>query len=160
LHLASSELLMRQPAIVALHAVTTTNAIRFAYEATASDTTRRLLMLQNAAFLPLFRESMGGRGKIASTTLDELVAGAAEAKAPRSPAEVLAHLNSKPQVSARQMLAYLEGGNDPQALIDVARVLVFTKGNNAHDYKFSSAVLEDYHLVSPKWHNQFLAANI
>ncbi|HZZ27241.1 MAG TPA: hypothetical protein VFE46_04470 [Pirellulales bacterium] len=33
--------------------------------------------------------------------------------------------------------------------IDAARLLVFLKGNNAHDYKFSSAVLEDYYHVSP-----------
>ncbi len=160
LHLASSELLMRQPAIVALHSVTTTNALRFAYEAAASDETRRLLMLQCAAFLPMFRESMGGRGKIAQTTLNELVEGADDVTAPESPAEVFAHLNSQPKESARKMLAYLQAGHDPQQLIDVARVLVFTKGNNAHDYKFSSAVLEDYHLVSPQWHNQYLAANI
>ena len=30
-----------------------------------------------------------------------------------------------------------------------ARRLVFLKGNDAHDYKFSSAVLEDYAHVSP-----------
>src|SRR5690606_20213325 len=51
-------LLMRQPAIVPLHAVTTSNAARFAYEASGDDETRRLLMLQNAAFLPMFRDAM------------------------------------------------------------------------------------------------------
>jgi hypothetical protein len=32
------------------------------------------------------------------------------------------------------------------------------KGNDAHDYKFGSAALEDYAAVSPKWRDRFLAA--
>jgi hypothetical protein len=39
-------------------------------------------------------------------------------------------------------------------------VLVFLKGDNSHDYKFSSAVLEDYYHVSPAWRNRFLAAGV
>ena len=44
--------------------------------------------------------------------------------------------------------------------MDAARVLVFLKGNDAHDYKFSSAVLEDYYHVSPEWRDVYLASNI
>src|SRR5215212_5595005 len=57
---AAAELPMRKPGIVALHAVTTTNALRFAYDASAADDTRRMLLLQNAAFVTLFRDAMGG----------------------------------------------------------------------------------------------------
>jgi hypothetical protein len=39
-----------------------------------------------------------------------------------------------------------------------ARRLVFSKGNDSHDYKFSSAVLEDYYHLSPKWRNYYLAS--
>ena len=69
----AGELLLRQPGIVALHAVTTTNAMHYAYQATGDDLTRRLLMLQNAAFLPMFRGALGGaarrtrRGSIGSS---------------------------------------------------------------------------------------------
>jgi hypothetical protein len=38
-------------------------------------------------------------------------------------------------------------------------VLVFLKGSDSHDYKFSSAVLEDYYHVSPAFRDRFLAAN-
>jgi len=38
--------------------------------------------------------------------------------------------------------------------------LIFLKGNNSHDYKFSSAVLEDFHHVSPAWRDRFLAASV
>lgn len=39
-----------------------------------------------------------------------------------------------------------------------ARRLIFLKGNNAHDYKFSAAVLEDYERLSPPWRDRLLAA--
>ncbi|MBX6316276.1 MAG: twin-arginine translocation signal domain-containing protein, partial [Isosphaeraceae bacterium] len=57
----AGELLVRQPGIVSLHAATSTNALHFAYQASSDDQTRRFLLLQNAAFLPLFREAMAGR---------------------------------------------------------------------------------------------------
>ncbi len=65
---AAAEILMRNPGIVPLHAVTTTNAIRYIYERAQNDETRRLLLLQNASFLPFLR---GGRGT--QTRIDELV---------------------------------------------------------------------------------------
>ncbi|SVC56204.1 uncharacterized protein METZ01_LOCUS309058, partial [marine metagenome] len=40
------------------------------------------------------------------------------------------------------------------------RRLVFLKGNDSHDYKFSSAVLEDYYQVSPAWRNRYLATSL
>lgn len=42
----------------------------------------------------------------------------------------------------------------------VARMLVFLKGDDAHDYKYSSAIIEDYGHVSAPWRNRFLAANL
>ena len=38
--------------------------------------------------------------------------------------------------------------------------MVYLKGNDAHDYKFSSAVLEDYRHVSPQWRDKFLALSV
>jgi hypothetical protein len=35
--------------------------------------------------------------------------------------------------------------------------MIFLKGRDPHDYKFSSAVLEDVSHVSRHWHDQFLA---
>ena len=37
---------------------------------------------------------------------------------------------------------------------------MFLKGTDSHDYKFSSAVLEDYAHVSPAWRDRFLAASV
>ena len=44
--------------------------------------------------------------------------------------------------------------------IDEIRRRIFLKGTDAHHYKFSSAVLEDFEHVSPKWRNHFLALSM
>ncbi len=41
-----------------------------------------------------------------------------------------------------------------------ARRLIFAKGSDAHDYKFSSAALEDYYHASPEWRARFLASSV
>ena len=74
LHLAAGELLMRQSGIVPLHAMTTTNALRFLFDHVGTPQTRKLLLLQNAAFLPLFREAMQARGEVGNSTIDSLMA--------------------------------------------------------------------------------------
>ncbi|HUY37042.1 MAG TPA: twin-arginine translocation signal domain-containing protein [Pirellulales bacterium] len=153
----AGELLVRQPGIVGLHAVTTSNALRYAFEAGANDDNRRLLLLQNAAFLPMFREAMQSRGHVAETDLTRLeplplATGAA------AEVEILADVSRDPMAAARKMLGYARRHPDPQPLIDAARLLVFLKGNDAHDYKFSSAVLEDYRRVSPARRACYLAA--
>ena len=66
---AAGELLMRRPGIISLHAVTSTNALHFAFQTSSNDETRRLLLLQNAAFLTLFRGDQSG---LKSVHLDEL----------------------------------------------------------------------------------------
>ncbi|WP_215895879.1 hypothetical protein, partial [Acinetobacter baumannii] len=58
LFLEGGELLMRQPGIVGLHTLTTTNALHYAYQTAADDETRRLMLLQSVAFLPMFRDAM------------------------------------------------------------------------------------------------------
>ncbi len=144
----AGECLMRQPGIVGLHAVTTTNALHYAYQTTGDDRTRRLLMLQNAAFLPMFLGGMRGRGKVADTTLDALQPDDSLSTNQDSLGSIFHTLGDNRQQAAQQALAYLRAGGSPAELIDAARLLVFTKGDDAHDYKFSSAVLEDYYNVS------------
>ena len=58
------------------------------------------------------------------------------------------------------MLAYSKQNPDPGAFINAARRLVFLKGNNSHDYKFSSAALEDFYHATPAWRNRFLATSM
>jgi hypothetical protein len=158
LFLFAGELLMRQPGIVGLHTLTSTNALHYAYQNCSNDETRKLLMLQNVAFLPLFLGAMKGRGKVEEARVDQL-----EPILPKgdtlSPEAIFSQVGKNRALAAGQTLGFLKGNGDAKELIDAARVLTFLKGVDSHDYKFSSAVLEDYYHVSPAWRNRYLAAN-
>ena len=155
LHTVSAELLMKQSGIIALHAVTTTNAIRFLFDTSSVDETRRMLILQNAAFLPMFRKSMRRRGRVGEYSIDSLTADENTVSDLES---IFLNVGRNRAAAWNGVYRYLDQGNDPQELLAAARRLIFLKGSNSHDYKFSSALLEDYHKISPAFRNQFLAA--
>ncbi len=154
---AAGELLMRRPGIVSLHAVTSTNALHFAFQQSASDETRRLLLLQNAAFLPLFRGDLDTAKEL---RIDEF--SPAETKKDTAPSlpEIFDEVSRDRLSAARKVLAYLSSGESPAEFIQAARRMVFLKGRDSHDYKFSSAVLENYAHLSPAWRDRFLAASV
>ena len=154
----AGELLLRQPGIVALHAVTTTNAIHYAFRASGEEATRKLLLLQNAAFLPLFREALRGRGAVRDAAIEELEPESAAGG--DAVADVFAEVPRNRLKAARRLLAYGAGGGPSEPLLATARQLLVKKGNDAHDFKFGAAVLEDYAAVSASWRNRFLAASL
>ena len=160
LFLAAGELNVRQSGIVALHAVTSTNALHFAWQTSGNDDTRRMLMLQNAAFVAMFRQSMEGRGKLQPFALDQLAAAPLQSDGGEAVAEICSDISGDRMAAAGKLLGYLKTPSDAKSFIDAVRLLVFQKGTNSHDYKFSSAVLEDFQNVSPTWRKQFLAASV
>jgi hypothetical protein len=160
MHIAAGELLMRQPGIVALHAVTTTNANRFLFDQVGTEKTRLLLTLQNASFLPMFREAMRGRGTVSDSFITDLQAAPAAGDSAEAVAAIFETASRDRIAAANGILSYLDAGHDAEQLLAGARRLIFAKGNDSHDYKFSSAALEDYYKVSPAWRNQFLATSI
>ncbi len=154
----AAELLLRQPGIVALHAVTTTNALHYAFQHSRDDATRRFALLQNAAFLPMFREAMRGRGKLADRRIDRLQPADVGSDHP-DVAAILAEVTSDPLSAAGLMLGYLDAGGNAKDLMAAARRVLLAKGDDPHDYKFSGAVFEDYPAVSPAWRQRCLAAS-
>ena len=157
LHLAAGELIMRQSGIVPLHAMTTTNALRFLFDTVGSPQTRKLLLLQNASFLPLFREAMKARGQVGDAKIDELTG--LEAGASISVDVIFDSVGKQPQQAAQQVMTFLSTGQDAETLMNAARRLIFLKGTDAHDYKFSTAALEDYYKISPELRSRYLAAS-
>lgn len=145
----SGELMMRAPGILSLHATTFTNAVHYCWQHCRDEETRKLLMLQNASFLPLFR---GGRR--AGIRIDDLEA----AEKGVTLEEIFADVSKNNENASRKILRYLQDEKDAGAFAQAARRLIFLKGTNSHDYKYSSAVLEDYEAMSPKWRDRFLAA--
>jgi hypothetical protein len=160
--LTAGELLMRQPGIVGLHCVTSVNALHYAYQTSENDETRQLMLLQAAAFLPLFRGAMQSRGRIdTNRRLDQLEPLAPQGRGAEALEEVYADVSRDRMTAARKTLGLLQA--EPaaaQALMAAGRRLIFTKGRDSHDYKFSSAALEDFYHATPRWRNRFLATSM
>ena len=149
----ASEMLMRLPGIISLHASTTTNALHYAHQHTSNDETRRFLLLQNAAFLTMFRERGGIKDGIRVDQFEP-------ADGTPSVDEIFADITDNKEKAARKALAYLKSAKDPKHFMREAQRLIYLKGTGSHDYKFSSAILEDYHHISPKMRDRFLAASV
>jgi hypothetical protein len=160
LFVAAGEMLMRQPGIVGLHTLTTLNALHYTYETTAGDDhARKLQLLQAAAFLPLFREAMKARGKVGAEKIDEL--HPAEQDENPSVENVYTTLTKDRMAAARLAMSVQKQQPDgARKLIDAGRLLIFLKGTDSHDYKFSSAVMEDAAFIAPAWRDRFLAASL
>jgi hypothetical protein len=152
----AGELLMRAPGILSLHATTFSNAMHYAFQHCGDEETRKLILLQNAAFLPLFR----GRSQDKGIHVDTFDPAALKTTGQEAVAEIFADISRDRLEAARKLLGYLQQNPDPKPVVDAARRLIFLKGNNAHDYKFSSAVLEDYRFMRPPWRDRYLAASV
>jgi hypothetical protein len=152
----AGELLMRAPGILSLHATTFTNALHYSWQHCRDDETRKILLLQNASFLPLFRGNSKDKGlhidKLEGAQLKDSSAGAIE--------EIFADVSGDKLSATRKIISYLQAHPDAKPLVDAARRLIFMKGRDSHDYKFSSAVLEDYNAMSPPWRDRYLAASV
>ncbi len=163
LFLTAGELLMKQPAIVSLHTITTMNALAFGYQTTGNDETRRYLLLQAASFLPMFRQAMIARGGQlpANPRIDTLEPGELTGQGQAAIDDIFATASTSKLNAARKTLALLQTHREQlPALMMTARRLIFAKGSDSHDYKFSSASLEDFYHVTPEWRNRFLAASV
>jgi len=156
----AGELLMRQPGIVGIHTLTSTNAMRYAYGACSNDDTRKLLLLQNAAFLTLFRGAMKSRGNINDQKIEQLQPADVPSDSVAALDSIFDAVSGNKGKAAQQTLAYARANPEPHDFINRARTLIFMKGRDTHDYKFSSAVLEDYLNVSPAWRDRFLATSV
>lgn len=153
----AGELLMRKPGIATLHACTTANAMRYAFQHATQDATQQFLLLQNAAFIPRFREIAGA---VKGTAIDELETATTKAKDASSLEEIFSDVSRNKPLAARKALGWLNNAGDAKPFIDAAQRLIYLKGTDSHDYKFSSAVLEDYFNLSPKFRERYLAASV
>jgi hypothetical protein len=152
----AGELLMRAPGILSLHAVTCANALRYAWQQAREDDTRRFLLLQAASFMPLFRNRDGAK----DYRIDALEPLAPQSNGPEGLEEIFGDVGTDRLTAARKTLAWLDASDQPETFLHAARLMIFLKGRDAHDYKFSSAVLEDHRHLSPAWRNRFLAASM
>ncbi len=153
--LAAAEMVSRQAAIVPLHAVTTSNAMRYLYRRVSKPRVRQWLLLQNAAFIPHFRDSAEARGKLGD---GDLLSIEQQPESSTDLDQLFQQIGSEPKTAAESVLALAQSSDGANRVIRRAREMVFLKGNDAHDYKFSSAALEDYFEIDPTWRARYLAS--
>jgi hypothetical protein len=156
----AGELLMRQPGIIGLHGLTTANAMHFLWRNAADDQLRRRLLLQACAFNPMFRDSAKGRGALGDQTIEALQPMATEAQGDEALVEIMADVSGNRMRAAAKIESFLSTEGSQNSFMNAARRLLFAKGSDAHDYKFCSAVLEDFAHVSPAWRNRYLALSV
>ncbi len=156
----AGELLMRQPGIIGLHGLTTANAMHYLWKNVQSETLRKQLLLQSCAFNPMFRDSAKGRGKLGEQTVEKLNSEPLNTKGVGAIEEILSEVSTNRMKAANKLRGYLESGGSSHQFVNASRKVLFQKGRDAHDYKFSSAVLEDYVHISPEWRDEFLAMSV
>ncbi len=154
--LGGSELLLRTPGIIALHAVTAANALHYIHGASGDDATRRLALLQAVGWLPMYR----GRAKPAGAIrVDALEPIAPDSAGDDAVAEVFATVSDDRTRAAGKALGYLARGGSHALVFAAARRMIFHKGRDSHDYKYGAAAWEESQLAAdPKWKAPLAAA--
>jgi hypothetical protein len=154
--LAGNELLIRNPGIIALHAVTSANALHFIYGASSDASTRKLALLQAAGWIPLYRQRIKSTSPV---QIDAVEAIEPEARGDAAVGEIFATISQDRARAAAKAIGYLDRGGSPDALFAAARRLIFRKGRDSHDYKYGAAAWEEFRLASdPKWQVALAAA--
>ena len=105
------------------------------------------------------REAARARGPVADRRILDLN-GAATPTSDTPVQDTFVLMGQDRMAAAKKLYGYLQDDGSPQAMVDHARRLVFLKGNDSHDYKFSSAALEDYRFLTSQWRNRFLASSV
>jgi hypothetical protein len=158
--LASCELMMHKPDILALHATTSTNALHYIFTASGDDTTRRLALLQAIGWQPMFR----GRTKLTdSEGIDSLKINPdlAISSGDEAVAEIFTTVNVDRKKAAAKAQAYLGRGGSSDLIFDAARRMIFHKGAESHQYKYGAAMAEEFlWSTEPKWRSQIAATSM
>jgi hypothetical protein len=154
--LAANELLLRSPGIIALHAMTSANALHFIYGASGDDTTRKLALLQAAGWIPMFRQRTQSPTAVRIDAVEPIKP---DTTGDEAVGEVFATVGSDRARAVSKALGYLAGGGSPDAIFAMARRLIFRKGHDSHDYKYGAAAWEEFRLASePMWQAPLAAA--
>jgi hypothetical protein len=154
--LSASELMMRNPGIISIHATTAANSLHYIFHASGDDLTRRLALLQAVGWQPLYRD----RAKSANLIeIDTLKPAERIALGDEAVGEIFATINDNRGQAAAKTVAYLDRGGSTGRLFDAARRMIFHKGTDSHDYKYGAAIWEEcLAATEPKWHAPLAAA--
>jgi hypothetical protein len=158
--ISASELMLRAPGIVPLHAVTATNALHFIYLSSGTDESRRLALLQAGTWIPAYRTRVQSDvDRASSVHLDALEPIRPSATGDEAVEEILTEAGSDRTRAAQKALGYLEADGSPGLLLTAARRAIFRKGRDSHDYKYGAALCEEADLLTdPKLRPSLVAS--
>jgi hypothetical protein len=156
--LAAGDLMLKQSGIISVHANTSVNALHYAYRHQDDPRARRLLLLQAAAFLPLFRDLLGGERR--HLRVDTLEALDQEADPGSTLEDIFATVSHDRVDAARKTLGYLAAGGAEPPFLSLARQYVVERNTGYHDYKFAEAAFENAAAMQSPWRERYLAASI
>ena len=109
----------------------------------------------------MFLARLKDDGKLPEKSVEQMTGAESTASTPAEVSSILTNINADADQAASQVLGLLD--RDPAAaaaLFRAARRMIFFKGSGTHDYKYSSAVLEDFYYISPAFRNRYLASSI
>jgi hypothetical protein len=159
-HLAAAELRMRArkgSALASIHAVTSANAMHYAWLNATDPRDRALLLLQAVGWVDQFRTAASAR----PDDLRELAIPDLSPAADSAPLdEIYAALTAKPDEAAAQVMRLASDVQARRSYIAGALRLSASKANEVHYYKFLAALIEDVPLVSPPWQPHLLATTV
>jgi hypothetical protein len=152
----AAELVLDRPrSLLALHAVTTTDALSLAAKSAAEPETRRLLLLHAVGRLVAFRDySLEKDGPAAARDAIDGVEPLSDT------ADLTGVLSASGRSAALLAIGYLERRGDAAPIVSGLHDSVLAGAANPHDYKLCEAVLEQLRWLSPTWRPRFLSASL
>jgi hypothetical protein len=150
--------MLKQSGIISVHANTSVNALHYAYRQQDDPRARRLLLLQAAAFLPLFRDLLGGERR--HLRIETLEALDHEADPGSAIEDIFATVSHNRVNAARKTLGYLSAGGAEPPFLRLARQYVVERNTGYHDYKFAEAAFENAAAMQSPWRERYLAAAV
>jgi hypothetical protein len=154
--LVASEMMMKSPGIISLHATTAANSLHYIFHASGDDLTRKLALLQAVGWQPLYRDRAKSTKPLA---IDRLDAGDLSSRGEEAIGEIFSAINQDRGLAAAKTMGYLARGGSADRLFESARRMIFHKGTDSHDYKYGAAIWEESLAVSdPRWRGPLAAA--
>ena len=156
--LAASELMIRAPGNVSLHAMTTANSLHYIFAASGDDTTRKLALLQAVGWLPLYR---GQARSPAEPVIDLMEPVQPDSAGDAALGEIFDAVSIERGQAAKKALGYLAKGGSSELVFAAARRMIVRKCRDSHDFKYTVAAWEECSLASdPRWRAPLVAATM
>jgi hypothetical protein len=145
----------RPASLLSLHAVTSADALAFAFTNVADRETRGLILLHAVVRLIRFRDYIAEKeGAIGQRVAIDALTPASE----RPSLEAL--VDAPAEAAAPLVLAYLQAGGSTRRLMAAQRRIVIARADDPHDYKLCEAIVTSLAQISPPWRPAFLAATL